>query len=162
MTPNVHRHPEWKRLYDALCPTLSSDQLWSYEDLSSAAGIDIRSLRGRQQFLRCRDEVLKNHGWWFENVRGKGYRVVKPDEQPQSSMRLVQAGKRRIRKAGKVNGYAKIELMSAEVARASADMQVRFAALTKQIGGIVRESRRQLAEAEPKRLPHPLLDQQAS
>lgn len=154
----VYRHPEWKRIYDGIATSIEIGRLLTYAELSAIGGVDVRSLRGRQQFLRCRDEVLKNHGWWFANVRGKGYRVVHPNEQPGCALHLVVLGQKRIRKGGKVNGCARVELMAAEVAKMSADIQVRQAMLDKQLSSFVKEVRKQIGATEQKRLPTPALD----
>lgn len=155
MMPNVHRHPEWKRLYDELATKLEPGQEWSYKILQELAGIDIRTTRGRHQFLRCREEVLKKLGWWLENVRDKGYRVIHPNEQPEAGLRRVRQGQRRIRKGSKINAHARIDLMGAEFARVSTDMQVRLAILESQVRGVVKEQRKQIGEVESKRLPPP-------
>lgn len=155
MIPNVHRHPEWKRLYDELATKLEPGQEWPYPTLQEFAGIDIRTTRGRKQFLRCRDEILVKIGWWLENVKGKGYRVIHPNEQPQAGLRRVQYGKRQIRKGGKINAHARIDLMGAEFARVSTDMQVRLAILESQVRSVIKEQRKDIGGAEQKRLPPP-------
>ncbi len=156
--PILFRHPEWKRLYDALADQLAPGQLWKYPELNILSGMDIRGSRGRRQFLRCRDEILKKRGWWMENVRDEGYRVIHPDEQPDAAMKRVRQGQRRIRKGGKVAAYAKFELMKAEMARVAADMSVRISMLEKQVAEVIKVTRKQIGSAEPKRLPHPLLN----
>jgi hypothetical protein len=154
----LRRHPEWKHLYDEIATLLEPGQLWTYAQLTEIAAVDIRSTRGRQQFFRCRDEILKKHGWWMENVRDEGYRVIHPNDQPTSALRRMKQGHRRIRVGGRINALARIEFMTAEIARASADMQVRIAALELQVRNSIQEQHRQLGAAEPKRLPHPMRD----
>ena len=49
MTPKAH--PEWKQLANKIEPWVAVTELFTYEVLESLAGIDIRSSRGRSQFL---------------------------------------------------------------------------------------------------------------
>jgi hypothetical protein len=155
----VHPHPEWKRAYEEIAPKLSPGQLWTYPMIRDALGIEARSNRGRRQFLRCRDEILKKTGWFLENVINKGYRVVDPNDQSTSAVRVIGHGKRRIRKGLAINGHAKRELMTSDAARVSVDLQARATLLDRDVTDLIRLTRKDIGAAELKRLPSPLAGQ---
>lgn len=78
MENQVHKHPEWKRLFEEIAPLVAAGKtMFSYAELDEMAGVPIASSRGRRQFMRFQKEALGQWSVWFENVRGEGYRVVK-------------------------------------------------------------------------------------
>lgn len=150
-----YRHPEWRRLYDALAPRLVEDLMLPYEELSALAGINIRSARGRAQFLRFRDEVLTVQNLYFDNVYNKGYRVVFPKEHITCSFKQLERGRRRIRRAGEILEHTRFDRLTHEQNRVHADAMVRVT----RVFDFVTEERvpiRRL-EREQKRLPSPAL-----
>jgi hypothetical protein len=106
---NFHKHPEWKRLLDEIKPLLGDKRDWEYAELSAVAGVDIRSNTGRKQFLRFRREASKLWNIWFENVRGKGYRIVKGAEHAGCSVRRAKAGRRRFKDARMIAANCRLE-----------------------------------------------------
>lgn len=80
----TYRHPEWKRLEDALVPRLTEDVVFTYEELSEMAGINVRTNNGRAHLYRCRKEILKTYGYWLACVPTLGYRIIKNSEVGQS------------------------------------------------------------------------------
>ena len=157
---NVVRHPEWKRLYDELAGSLQFDQVIYYIRLSEAAGIDIRSPRGRQQFHRFAKEVLKMKQMHFENVPRVGYRVVRPEEHAKCASGRVKRARRRIRDGMRIAFNTALDAMSPEARRENANLIARLA----QIETIVREQGRDIKRIAVAietnrydRLPGPLL-----
>lgn len=121
----THPHPEWKRLYENLLPSLSPSREYSYDELSSMSGIDVTSGRGRKQFHRCAREVLLTHRLYFENIKGVGYRLIHPNETPYSMQR--QAGKaiRATKRSCMIGLNSRIEEMRPET---SAELRRQLAA----------------------------------
>ncbi len=98
MTPQVHPHPEWKRLAAEIQPLLAQER-FTYEELATLAGVDVRTSRGRQQFDRFRKHALNEWGVWFECDRTKGYRVTAPVDHPGCAMARVRRGRRQMKNA---------------------------------------------------------------
>jgi len=97
--PGAVRHPEWKRLFDAMEAVYQAKDRYTYDELEVMAGINIRSFRGRMQFYKFRDEFLKSHNVWFECDRANGYRIVKAGEHGKYSSVRVKRSARQMRKA---------------------------------------------------------------
>jgi hypothetical protein len=95
----AHPHPEWKRLAEEIQPLLETTRAFSYELLKALSGIDIQTMRGRQQFERFRRHALDEWGLWFECERTEGYRIVEVSETPACSMQRMRRAKRQNAKA---------------------------------------------------------------
>ena len=86
-------HPEWKVLYTAAGKLIADGKTeFTYAELEGISGVSIQSQHGRRQFLRFRKECLQTLSVWFENDRGKGYRVVEArDHVTSATQRVVRA-----------------------------------------------------------------------
>lgn len=146
--PETFRHPEWKRLYDAMLPLLPTKREYSYEELSALCGMDSTSQKGRAQCLRCFREIRKIHRLHFENVRREGYRIIQPDETPASMTRQNKLAGRRLRYALDIGVNARHEEMKKDV---SAEVLRRVSVQGALIQGLrksQREDRKQIAAIE--------------
>jgi hypothetical protein len=111
----VVRYPEWKTLTDRIGPLLDQGQsIFTYTELTELAGIDIRSSRGRQQFYRFRNHILRERRLWFEVVIGDGYQVIPANDQPRSASRRLDQSRRKMRMAKAINTFVRLEEMSPE------------------------------------------------
>lgn len=156
--PQVFRHPEWKRLYDCILPLCEVGRLFSHEEIKAMMDLDPRTARGRNQFHRCAKEIAKNHLMQFESVRGKGYRVVEASENTSRMHNRMGRAKRQISNATFIGLHTAIEQLTEEQRRANADILARLGRLASAISADRREARKVIVAAEPKRLPHPLLN----
>ncbi len=155
---NVYKHPEWKRLLEALGNKLEIGRLYTYKELEEAAGVDIHKPRGRRQFLHFAAEVLERESLHFENVRTEGYRVVQPKEQASCGMRHVVRGKRQIRHARKIVSNVRYEHMTAQEKVIAIDLAIRIRRLEEVVVEQSKEIKKLSRGVEFGRLPHPLLD----
>lgn len=157
----LFRHPEWKRLYDELRPTLKTGDILTYDELSSKSGLDIRSPRGRQQFYRCAQEILVTLSLWVENVPNQGYRVISASEHGTSARKRVSRARRQIRRGVKIAAHVRLEEMTDDQRRANADLLVRLARLEGAVKDQSKEIRQLAASIDTKRLPSPVMDHKA-
>lgn len=155
---NIFKHPEWKRLLEAISSMLEIGRLYTYEELSEMAGIDIRSLRGRAQFLHCAREVLERYHVHFENVRNQGYRIVQPREQSTCGMARVRSAGRKLKRAARITSRVRHENLTAEESRIMVDLSMRIAKLEISVKANTKELGRLARGVEMGRLPHPLLE----
>lgn len=137
---SLHPHPEWKRLYKGIVPLLEHGREFDYRELSALAGIDVRSNRGRAQFLRCAKEVLRNHSFHFENMVNQGYRLVRPEEHAMCGVRQLEFGRRRTVKALAITTYTQTDLLDDRQRAAHANVEARIgmalAYQQKQVSGV--------------------------
>lgn len=152
----TYRHPEWKRLYDALAPRLDSGQFYDYEALAELAGLDIRSSRGRGQFLRFAREVLDTMQLHFENVRNEGYRVVKAQEHGACAHKQVVMGRRRVKQAARIATNTRIAELTADQCKALADTQCHIASLEATMRSREARIKRAVNQLGPPPTPHRL------
>lgn len=93
----THLHPEWKELFKQIGDQINENpdkKLYLYDELTKIAGINIQSSRGRQQFEHFNRECRKLLNIHWENVRSKGYRIVKASEHAKCAVnRIKKAGK---------------------------------------------------------------------
>ena len=155
----IYRHPEWKRLYDEVEELLEPGRLLTYEDLQAAAGIDIKTTKGRAQFHRFADHVLRTLNLHFENVPNVGYRIVLPSEHGRSAVNQINRAKRRVKKAGQIASHVRAEALTPQQISMLADIQAR----TGRIEQMLREqtkTTRKIADTmlRPERLPAPALE----
>jgi len=91
----THQHPEWKRLYAEAGELIAGGKTeFSYDELTAISGIDVRTPKGRGQFIRFQRECLTKLSLWLENERGKGYRVIKACEHVNSAAQRVNRARR--------------------------------------------------------------------
>lgn len=146
--PETFRHPEWKRLYDALLPLLPTKREYSYEELSALCGLDPTTQKGRSQCLRCFREIRKVHRLQFENVRGKGYRIIHPDETPASITRQNKLASRRMKCALDIGVNSRHEEMKKDIAAEVLRRVSVQGALLQSLRKAQREDRKQIAAVE--------------
>ena len=156
-TQNIHRHPEWKRLYDALVPLLSVGAVFSYETIRELMGLDARTSRGRKQFHRCAKEIARDYQFHMECVKNEGYRVVAHDENTGRMHNRMGRAKRRLRDAAFIGVTTKLDELTEQQRAANADILARIGRLTHEITESRREIRKIIVNAREPRLPHPLL-----
>ena len=125
----AHPHPEWKRLAEEIQPLLETTKAFSYELLKALAGVDIRTVRGRQQFERFRRYALDEWGVWFECERTEGYRVVDVSETPACSMQRMRRAKRQNARALAITVKTRDEGASAAVLAARRQLAASLGAL---------------------------------
>ena len=101
--PGMIPHPEYKRLLESIKPLLDGGKTeFGYEELEKLAGVDIRSVRGRNQWQRFRWKALDAWGVWFEFATGKGYYVAPIGEHPACAKGRIRRGERQVRKGGAI------------------------------------------------------------
>ena len=154
-----YRHPEWKRLFDEVEALLEPGVLLTYDDLKLAAGIDIKTSRGRGQFYRFADHVLRTLNLHLENVPEQGYRVVLPAEHGRCASREMTRARRRVTKALGISTHVRWEALTVEQSRQLTDLQARAANHERMLRGAVKDIRK-IADAmlKPERLPRPALE----
>ena len=77
-----------------------------------------------------RQELLRTHRIALANVRGKGYRIVPPDEQAEFAARTMSDHiTRGMQKASDLLQYTRREALDVTAARRHTDTEVRVAAL---------------------------------
>jgi hypothetical protein len=114
----IRPHPEWKQLWHEMNTVLATGQLWGYSELQTIAGIDVRSSRGRAQFLRFAREVEDKLDLHFECERTIGYRVVKANEHGTCSLGRVRRGYRQVKRGEHIASHTRTdELTATEAAR---------------------------------------------
>jgi len=154
---NVYRHPEWKRLYDAILPLVQKGQkFFTYPELTKLAGIDAISDRGRKQVLRCFVELLRDRNLHFENVKNEGYRLVDSSEHASCGNVRLHRARRRVQVGREIVQHTDVGDLTAEQRTAAADVLVRLARVEETLKEHGIEIRKILAR--PERPPHPLLD----
>lgn len=97
----IFTHPEWKRLFEAICTMTIENQekkFFSYDELQKLGGIDIRTSRGRQQFERFNKECRSNLNLHWENVREKGYRIVEAAEHALCATRRIKKASKQLKR----------------------------------------------------------------
>lgn len=154
--PVAFRHPEWKRLYDAVKDTLELGKFYDYKALNELAGVNIQSSRGRTQFLRFAEEVLERHSFHFENVRKQGYRVVDAYEHAICGSNKVKRARRQVMKGANIVRHTRMESLTPEQARVTTDVMVRLSRLESVVSEQGKNIRKLAAQVEVKRLPHPM------
>ena len=154
----VFRHPEWKRLYDEIVPLLEVGRVFDYAELTQLMGLDAQTLKGRAQFLRFAKEIAKDRQFQFECVRKVGYRVVPAEENAARMNNRVGRAKRRLRDAAFIGLHTKLDDLTAQQRAANADILARVGRLAQAITEQRKEIRAAIVQSEPKRLPHPMRD----
>lgn len=157
MFEQVHAHPEWKRLIEALSLKLEIGKVYTYDELNELAGVDIRSNRGRRQFFHFAREILERESLHFENVRAEGYRVVHPKEQGSCAIRRVASARRKLKHGGQISSHVRGDMLSPEARAIAIDLSMRIARLEQVVVGQTKEIKRLARGVELGRLPHPLL-----
>jgi hypothetical protein len=145
----VSQHPEWKRLIDTVMPLVASGKReFSYAELAGLGGVDIATKRGRQQFIRFREEASEKHQIWFENVRGVGYRMVAAREHVDCSARRVGRARRITGQALKIATNVRFDQLTESERKAALMAQSGIAALYVAAKQTHRESRRLAGSSE--------------
>jgi len=151
---NSYPHPPWKRLYGALENNIHHGDLVTYKDLGVLMGVDARTTKGRQQFLRCAKEFLLHHSLHFENVRLIGYRIVQPNEHIGCANRQVRKARRRIRFGMAIGTHVDFEQLTAEQRKFHTDALLRMSRLEETVTETLREVRKlAVASVQQERLP---------
>lgn len=146
----VYKHPEWKRLKEAIEPLLDQGQtIFSYDELAAMAGIDIRTPRGRGQFYKFRAAIQQERRLWFECQANFGYMVIEPDQHVGASQRRVKQGKRKVAMARKIVDFTRDEKLTPEQRVARVAYQAVLSELSKTFLGL---SRKLAIAASPKRI----------
>jgi len=122
--------PEWKQIYQRMKNLLPEKQFFTYLELNEIAGIDVQSERGRKQFLRFRNEALWDWQVWFENMPGKGYRVIAAAEHGRASNVYRARAARRMAMACEI-------LMNTDIAKLSPEQQAAHTHLVSCAGSIM-------------------------
>ena len=91
---NIKYYPLWKELFDYY-KDVGYGTFISYGDLSNCIEVDI--LEKRYIFERFKKEMLFCKDKALECVRGKGYRVVQPNEHFRLAGREIKRAERRAR-----------------------------------------------------------------
>lgn len=115
------RHPEWKRLFDAICIMVaenSDKKVFSYEELEMLAGIDIRTSRGRKQFERFNRECRSNLNIHWENVREKGYRIVESTEHAMCATRRIKKASKQLKRGKHIAESTDLSKLTTEQVKA--------------------------------------------
>lgn len=151
------RHPEWKRLYDAILPLIEAGETtFPYEVIQELMGLDARTMRGRGQFLRFAREILAERDIHFACEAGRGYRIVDANEHSKYGLREVVRARRRIKRGREIAIHTRLEQLTPGEQRILTDFHVRIAMLEASMKKETREIRKLIAL--PERLPAPLLD----
>lgn len=109
----AHVHPEWKRLFSEAGELIASGKnTFTYDELKALAGVDVQTTRGRAQFIRFRKECLNKLCVWLENMRGEGYRVIRPNEHVESAALRVNRARRITRTALAIATNTKFEQLT--------------------------------------------------
>lgn len=109
----THAHPEWKRLFSEAGQLIASGKTsFTYDELKQLGGVDVQTQRGRAQFLRFRKECLTKLCIWLENMRGEGYRVLRPNEHVGSASIRVNRARRMTRTALAIATNTKMEQLT--------------------------------------------------
>jgi hypothetical protein len=109
------RYPEWKTLYDAVCPLIEAGQRdFDYKILTELAKVDVRSDRGRSQFYRFRRALLLDKQLWFECVPGHGYSIVPAGDQSAAANKRVSLAKRKVKMAKSIATNVRWEELNGE------------------------------------------------
>lgn len=153
----IKKHPEWKQLKNSIAPLVEAgEKFFDYETLRELAGIDIKSTRGRQQFIRFRREALKDWEIWFENERDKGYRIVEPCEHLPCSHNRTKQAKRRLTQGLAIATYVKMSELSDAQKTASLQYQALQGAILSELKKISKQQRQIIASVEhPQLAPTP-------
>lgn len=108
----VGERPRWMDILDLLVP-LDVNDVVTYETLSTAVGLDIRTRRGD---LYAAMEVLqRDHSRTIEVVRNKGYRICAANEHGRLAKKHHKKSKRQIGKAvAKASSANRAELTDEE------------------------------------------------
>jgi len=157
METQTYRHPEWKRLYDALLPHLVTGAVFDYETIRTLMDLDARTANGRRQFNRCAKELTKNRQFQFECVRGVGYRIVAANESPARMHNRIGRAKRRLLDAAFIGIHTKLDELTEQQRAANADVLARIGRLAEAVAGQRKEIRAVIVAATPERLPHPMI-----
>lgn len=109
------RFPEWKALYDGTIPLIDAGQTrFTYDELNTLGGIDMKTGRGRGQFYRMRRELLKNRQLWLENISKYGYAIIPARDHPNAAYKRVNSARRRVNMAKAINQNIRIEELTSE------------------------------------------------
>ena len=120
MEQQINLLPEWKVLLDKMAPLIKSGKtLFLYEELAGICGVSIKSQKGRQQFLRFREEALKAWGIWFENVQKVGYRVVPAAEHVGCARKRSKSAQRMTAKGLAIVTHANLDAATEEVKKST-------------------------------------------
>jgi hypothetical protein len=155
---NIHPHPEWKRLLEAMESNIHGGvrRLYTYEELNAMAGIDLCSQRGRQQFHRFAKEALVKYSVHFENVRTEGYRMVNPNEHGNCAVVRVKRASRQMKSAKRIGSNVDYSGMSQAAITIHTDLMTRLSLLTQTVSAVLRPLRKIAQAVQDGRLPHPL------
>lgn len=89
-----------------------------------------RSFQLLSRFEDFRNTLLVNHQIALQNVRGKGYRIVPPEEQAEHAARVALGYiKKGISKGSHILRHARLDAMSTAARARHTDAQIKMAAL---------------------------------
>jgi hypothetical protein len=129
--------PEWKEL-------VGKALKWDYgsahthEEMGLIMKLKPGTARYRQMVARAIKE-LETNGKTLASIPKFGYRVLLPDEYAGHSVRIIDSGKRRIRRGHKIITYAPTALMSEEGKRKYTVVLDRASALHAMVQGGCKE-----------------------
>jgi hypothetical protein len=118
---------QWELLYDH-AKSRQYGEIISHHDIEKIIGENHGSQKYKTVIDKAKWELL-SAGYTFKNVRGKGYRVLEPDEYTDYSLDYMQKGLSSIEKSDKIQRYAPINKMSPEQQRIHREVSDRTAVL---------------------------------
>lgn len=86
----------------------------SHSEIAKAIEESYGTAKYRSTIQKARKILLKDYGRILETVRGNGYRVVKPDDYVDHSLRQYKSGFNRIKKGTSILSHAPTKDMSFE------------------------------------------------
>lgn len=91
----------------------------------------------------------------WENVKGKGYRVVQPSEHGTCALNHIKRAGRRVKRSARIVSATRMEHLDADQQKRMTDLQVRVGILSQQMAETRREVRKLSAAIEYKPLNPP-------
>lgn len=131
------KFPEWKELVDKALKW-EYDSVHTHKEIGLIMKLKPGTARYRQMISRAIKE-LKLNGKTMVSIHKVGYRVLPPDEYAGHSVRIIDSGKRRIRRGHKIITYAPATLMSEEGKRKYTVVLDRASALHAMVQGGCKE-----------------------
>jgi hypothetical protein len=118
-------HPEWKELFETL-RNQEYDTFIPHERVESIIGHLRRTAAEKYYSIveRWKREMLEQASRQIENVHGKGYRIILPNEFRGSATKQIKFGHRRMRKAGKIIVNTPMERLTDEEKTKVGEMSV--------------------------------------
>ena len=140
-TATVYKHPPWRRLYQEFADLVEKKgadnitRLFTYAELETMSGVDVRTKYGRRQLYRFNAECRTRLHIHLENVRNEGYRVIRPSEHVGYGVVRIDRAHRQL-----VNG--KIIVDAADVQRMTTPQAQANLLASASIGTVINEMER--------------------